>query len=318
MPKLVVIGTSEGGVAALQTLVSGLPADFPAPILIVQHVGQGPSFLPNFLNQAGTLRAAFAKDSERMSAGQIYVAPPDYHLRISDGKIELSRGPRENWTRPAIDPLFRTAAEAYGPDVIGVVLTGNLNDGTVGLHEIKRRGGTAIVQDPKEAIAPSMPRNALEHVEVDHSVSLAEMPELLNRLTAQPDEGVTADRGVANMTHDEPKLEEPVAQTCPECGGAMKQKQDENIVSFRCHIGHNVTAEVLASVQVESMEKLLMAVVRALNERADLCREMAGQCLAKGDVVESEGWRAAEKQARDRSGAVRELVEADWARPGNC
>ncbi|MBV9330215.1 MAG: chemotaxis protein CheB, partial [Alphaproteobacteria bacterium] len=161
MPRIVVIGASQGGVEALHGLVERLPGDFAAPILVVIHVGAGPSILPSILNDIGRLNASHVKNGDAIRPGHIHVAPPDHHLIVVDGRLELSRGPRENWTRPAIDPLFRSAAEAYGADVIGVILSGGMNDGTAGLYEIKRRGGIAVVQDPDEAEAPSMPQSAI-------------------------------------------------------------------------------------------------------------------------------------------------------------
>ncbi|MFL6688818.1 MAG: chemotaxis protein CheB [Alphaproteobacteria bacterium] len=183
MARIVAIGASQGGVEALHALISGLPADFPATILIAVHIGAGPSLLPSILSDVSTLPVSHARDGEEMEPGHIYVAPADRHLLVNDGRLELSRGPRENWTRPAIDPLFRSAAEAHRKDAIGVVLTGRLNDGTAGLYEIKRRGGVAIVQDLADAEAPSMPESALANVEVDFCVLLRDIPGLLVRLT---------------------------------------------------------------------------------------------------------------------------------------
>jgi two-component system chemotaxis response regulator CheB len=156
MPRIIAIGASEGGVHALRALIGGLPADFPAPVLAVLHVGTSQSLMPSILNDLGGISASHARNGERLRPSHVFVAPPDHHLLVSDGRLELSSGPRENWVRPAVDPLFRTAAESYGPDTVGVVLTGRLNDGTSGLYEIKRRGGIAIVQDPDEAEAPSV------------------------------------------------------------------------------------------------------------------------------------------------------------------
>jgi two-component system chemotaxis response regulator CheB len=184
MDRIVVIGASQGGTDALRQMASGLPRDFPAPVLAVIHIGAGPSTLPSILAHAGPLPAMHAKDGEAIRGGQIYVAPPDLHMRVADRHIELTRGPRENWVRPAIDPLFRTAAELYGPGAIGVVLTGRLNDGTSGLWEIKRRGGVSVVQDPVDAEEPSMPLSAIQNVSIDHCLPVAAIPMLLTRLVS--------------------------------------------------------------------------------------------------------------------------------------
>ena len=181
--RIFVIGVSQGGIEALQQLVKQLPADFPAPLLIVQHLGaRSPGTLPAILTKAGHLPAAHPNNAEFIEKGRIYVAPPDHHMLVRKGYIRLSQGPRENHCRPAIAPLFRSAANAYGPAVVGVVLTGYLDDGTAGLMAIKDRGGIAVVQDPSEAVAPSMPRSALAHVCVDHCCKLAEMGPLFVNL----------------------------------------------------------------------------------------------------------------------------------------
>ena len=179
---LVAMGASQGGVLALRKVISGLPGDFPAAILIVQHIGPEESELPSLLTEVGNLAATHAQNGERIRAGHIHVAPPNRHMIVADGRVELSRGPRENWARPAIDPLFRSAAEAYGKCAIGVLLTGQLNDGTTGLYELKRRGGTTIVQDPSEAEASSMPRSALDNVAIDFCLPLSRIGEKINYL----------------------------------------------------------------------------------------------------------------------------------------
>ena len=185
MARIVVVGASQGGIEALQSLIGALPDSFRAPMLIVQHIGTAPSLLPSILNDAHGPRAGFGQDGEVLRNGRIYVAPPDHHMTLQDGRLALTRGPREHWARPAVDPLFRTAALFYGPDAVGVVLSGRLNDGTSGLFEIKRRGGTAIVQTPGEAQCPDMPQSALDNVAVDYCLPIADMPRLLVRLTGE-------------------------------------------------------------------------------------------------------------------------------------
>ncbi len=178
-PGIVVIGASAGGVEAIRFLAAALPPDFAAAVLVVLHIGAHRSVLPWLLNQKGPLPARHPGNGDPIRPGHIYVAPPDHHLLVEPGRVHLTRGPRENWVRPAIDPLFRSAAQAYGSGVVGVVLTGGLNDGTAGLFEIKRRGGVAVVQDPNDAASPDMPRSALKHVVVDHCLPLSEIAALL-------------------------------------------------------------------------------------------------------------------------------------------
>lgn len=184
-PYLIVIGASAGGLETLRELVAGLPAEFPAPIAIVMHMApESPGLLPEILTRAGRLTARTPRHGERLQTGRIYVAPPDYHLLVEPGRLRLSKGPRENRFRPAIDPLFRSAAQVYGPRAIGVILSGNLDDGTAGLWAIRQLGGIAVVQSPEDALFPSMPDNALRHVRVDHVLPVAQIPALLSRLTA--------------------------------------------------------------------------------------------------------------------------------------
>ena len=185
LTSVVVIGGSQGGVQALLQVVSELPDDLPAAILAVVHIGSSPSMLPSILSDLGKLPASHAKTGEQIKEGHVYVAPPDHHLLVSDAYLHLSHGPRENGTRPAIDPLFRTAARAYGAGTIGVILTGGMNDGTAGLREIKNYGGTTIVQDPSEAEVSSMPQSALENVPIDYCTPLSHIPPLLVRLISE-------------------------------------------------------------------------------------------------------------------------------------
>jgi two-component system chemotaxis response regulator CheB len=179
---IIVIGASMGGVEALQSVAAGLPRDIPAALFVAQHVGRCASQMPRLLSRAGPLPAAHAAQGAVIRPGRIYVAPPDHHLLVERGHARLTRGPRENWARPAIDPLFRSAARAYGSCVIGVILTGMLKDGSAGLRAVRAAGGHAVVQDPADAAAPDMPWNALRHAGADYRLRLAEMPKVLAQL----------------------------------------------------------------------------------------------------------------------------------------
>src|SRR4051812_11241535 len=184
---LIVIGASAGGVQAITEIAASLPADLPAAVFVVVHMSPvSPGILPSLIDRAGPLPAEPARDGETIRHGRIYVARPDYHLLIDGDRMRVGRGPRENGFRPAVDPLFRTAARSCGPRVIGVVLSGGLDDGTEGLLFIKRHGGVAIVQDPDEAPFPSMPNSAVENVEVDHVLQLRDIPDRLVRLAREP------------------------------------------------------------------------------------------------------------------------------------
>lgn len=323
MPTIIVMGASEGGVGALRSVVAALPAGFPAAVLMVLHIGAHKSQLPALLNLSGPLPASHAEDGEPIHPGRIYVAPPDQHLVIERGQIRLTHGPRENWARPAIDPLFRSAARAYGADVIGVILTGGLNDGTAGLFEIGQCGGTTIVQDPDDAVNPSMPRSALQHVDVDHRTTLRDLPGLLVSLVGKkapgaPKEGVPGPHEMRSreMTADY-RLDNPVAITCPDCGGALRRTELGTLTQFRCHIGHVYTAEVMVAAQFTALEWSIGAAMRSLSERGDLCGQMAEKARDAGDLDTAEDWTAAMREAKERTGIVRELLEKKWTHPGD-
>lgn len=318
---IIVIGASSGGVAALRSLAAALPKTLCVPVLVVLHIGAHPSVLPDLLNTAGPIPAKHAEDGEAILPGHIYVAPPDQHMIVADGRLRLIRGPKENCARPAIDPLFRSVAEHYGSKAVGVILTGNLNDGALGLFDIKARGGVAIVQDPNDADYPEMPMSAAEHVELDYSLPLAEIPELLVEIVRRKfEEDVTMPETLSQLEGQEPaninheKFERPLTVTCPDCGGALKKFGVGSIVKFGCHIGHSYTAEIMATAQFEEMEKAMRAAVRFLNERAEFCLQMA-EHGGEAEAHASNDWHAASKQALDRAYKLRDLVEQDWILP---
>ncbi|QPC89048.1 chemotaxis protein CheB (plasmid) [Mesorhizobium sp. NBSH29] len=320
--SIIVIGASAGGVGALRFLAAALPDTFPAPVLVVLHIGAHRSELPKLLNAAGPLLANHTEDGETIHPGRIYVAPPDRHMIVADGRLRLLRGPKENCARPAIDPLFRSVAEHYGADAVGVILTGNLNDGTLGLLEIKRRGGIAIAQAPDDAAYPDMPKSAAAHVALDYCPPLAEMPKLLIELVngkdgkdrAMPISSFQPASGQSPELTEARTFARPLTVTCPECGGALKKFEVGSIIKFGCHIGHSYTAEVMAGAQFEEMEKVMRAAVRFLNERAEFCLQMADHTQL-AEHAPSADWLAASRQALDRAYKLRDLVEQDWLTP---
>ncbi|HUZ12876.1 MAG TPA: chemotaxis protein CheB [Caulobacteraceae bacterium] len=313
------IGASAGGVEALTALVAGLAIPLPAPILIVLHIGAHSSLLPSLLNVAGVTPAKHGEDGEDIRPGQIYVAPPDRHMLVVEGHIRLTRDPKENWARPAIDPLFRSVAESFGPAAIGIILTGNLNDGAAGLYEIKWRGGVAIVQDPDDAANPDMPRSAAAHVELDYCLPLAAIPPLLKRLVTE-EEGVVTNEPQemspenGRETVDGGAFDRPVTVTCPDCGGALRRSAVGALVKYACHIGHVYTAEAMAAAQFDEMERVMRSAERILNERAEFCRQMAERSAPSGEAG-CEVWRAASREALTRAYALRDFVEQDWIMP---
>ena len=322
---IVVIGASAGGVDAISSLAAALPAGFPAAVFVVLHIGAHRSVLPWLLNQAGSLPACHPKDGDPIRPGHIYVAPPDHHLLVERGNVRLTRGPRENWARPAVDPLFRSAARAYGSAVIGVILTGGLNDGTAGLLEIGQHGGTTVVQDPDDAADPGMPRSALRHVVVDHCLPLQAIPALLAALVGkrQPEPFIEGAQTMAPEARSgtkmtEYRLDDPIAVTCPDCGGALSRSELGTLTQFRCHIGHVYTAEVMVAAQFASLEWSLAAAMRSLSERGELCRQMADKAELAGDADGALRWSEAMREAKERAGALRDLLEREWTHPGDA
>ena len=280
---IIVIGASAGGVEALKELVAGFPTDLPAAVLIVLHVSpHGTSVLPVILSRAGNLPAIHAVDGQPLEAGRIYIAPPDHHLLVKQGYVALSRGPRENGHRPAVDPLFRTAARSYGARVIGVVLSGVLDDGTAGMLAIKTRGGITVCQDPDDAMYDAKPRNAIQTVGVEFIAPVALMADLLVRLVHSP--AATGQPPVSDEMELESEIAEgDVAETvgvpsgfvCPECGGTLWEIHDKDLIRFRCRVGHAYSPQTLLAHQSDALEEAFWAALRALEERAALARRMA-------------------------------------------
>jgi two-component system chemotaxis response regulator CheB len=285
---VVVIGGSAGAVEAIAEIARGFPPDFPAAVLIVIHFPpSGSSALPAILNRAGTLPARHAVDGETIHCGRIYIAPPDRHLLVDHGRIRTVRGPRENGHRPAIDPLFRTAARAYGPRVVGVILSGNLDDGTMGMRRVVGRGGVAVVQHPEDAHYKGMPSSAIAHTTVHHVVPLAEIAPLLSELVRTPVEvpmRPTDDPGGTDAVAHDPILDPrppengaPSAQTCPECHGTLWEVHDGDLAYYRCRVGHAYSSDTLLAHQAEELDAALWTALRALEEHAALARRLAAR-----------------------------------------
>jgi two-component system chemotaxis response regulator CheB len=286
--RLVVIGASAGGMQPLVDLVAGLPADFPASICIVMHIpAYTPSSLPAILGRAGTLPASHPVSGDLVLPSHIYCAPPDHHLLIEDGQFCVTKGPKENRVRPAVDTLFRSAAYSEGPNVIGVVLSGLLDDGTSGLWTVKHFGGTTVVQDPLDAEYDSMPRSAATQVEIDHSVPARDLAALLVNLCAEPVRGppevevneeekkrVATEISIASSGHAFRKgvmaFGKVTPQTCPECGGVLVEIKEGGFTRYRCHTGHAYTGDTLLVSVTEAIEDKLWRTMRALEEASML------------------------------------------------
>jgi two-component system, chemotaxis family, protein-glutamate methylesterase/glutaminase len=318
---IVVVGASAGGVEALCTFVEALPPDLPAAVFVVLHVSPGgTSVLPRILARKTRMQVAAAADGEAVERGRIYVAPPDHHMLVEDGRVTLSHGPRENGVRPAIDPLFRSAARAYGPRVVGIVLSGALDDGTAGLKMIREAGGAALVQDPADALYPSMPQHALEY-DSPRPVPIADMAEAVCGVLEEPVESGGNGRSLASdpallvapdrSDGDDPRDGLPTGLTCPDCGGALWEHEQEGLVRFKCHVGHAYSPESLDSGQSQMVEMALWAALRALQERADLFRRLARR---------SPGRRYADKArvADEHAAVLRDLITSFGREPGDA
>lgn len=348
---VVVVGASAGGVMALTALVAGLPSGFPAAVLIVLHVPPyAESRLPEILARASALPVAHAQDGEEIVGGRVYVAPPDRHLLVRSGRLELSHGPRENRSRPAVDPLFRTAARAYGPRAIGVVLSGALYDGSAGLLALKSRGGMAIVQDPEQAAVDSMPRSAIRLAAVDHVVPVEAIGPLLDLLVQEHAPSSTQTRtehrtmsgggppnGGSEMTDPAERTTTAVIDADEHMTGVIDStihaqaagvrgdevtiytcpdcggslfQEDAPVTRFRCHVGHAYAPEVLLHLKGEELEAALWTCVRMLTEKATLTRQVARRTQQLGSPVAAE--RVAEQADADERHAqiLRDLLDA--------
>jgi two-component system, chemotaxis family, protein-glutamate methylesterase/glutaminase len=314
---IVVIGASAGGVEALRTIAAGLPPGFPAAVFVVIHMSpEGPGLLAPLLERAGPLPAVQASDRAPIERGRIYVARPDHHLILRSGHVRVLNGPRENRARPAVDPLFRSAALEYGPRVIGVVLTGSLDDGAAGLWSVKNRGGLAVVQDPEDALFSSMPRRALEAVKADYVVPASGIAAVLAQAvaTAAGPEARPADRlrvEVAMGAGEQEDIDRLGAQSpygCPECGGVLNEVGDAAVLRFRCRVGHAYTVENLAAAQDERIEGSLWAALRALEESAELKRKLADRLRPGRTPAVVQRLDASVRSALDHAASLRKLL----------
>ena len=316
---IVVVGASLGGVQALQQFATDLPPAFPASVLVVQHIGANPSTLPALLSSAGPNPASHAKDGEPLKHGHIVVAPPDHHLLISAGKLKLSRGPKEHFSRPAVDILFRSAAIECGPRAIGVVLTGTLDDGTAGLRAIKQCGGIGIVQDPASAFAPSMPASALQNVQVDFCLPLEQIAKKLLSLVSEkvrrgsvpPRELVREQSpwtGTVNAMKDLAAMGTPSPLTCPECGGGLWEINQARPPRFRCHTGHGYSLKTLQHAMHGTTEGLLWAAERALQADAVISHRMAEELRRTNDSAGADEDAHATAHER-KANQLRRLIE---------
>jgi two-component system chemotaxis response regulator CheB len=321
--RIIVIGASSGGFDALRKIVGALPADFEIPIFIVWHMGSGVSgVLPQVLNREHTIAAANAYDEEPIRQNHIYVAPPDHHLMIEDGMVRVTRGPKENRFRPAIDPLFRSAAFSYGNLVIGVILSGGLDDGTAGLWTVKNYGGVTVVQDPADAEVPSMPESALREVQVDYCLPVSEIAELLLRLSKIPikktdfmkDEQTGKEIAIAGernpMRNGDLVFTELSPYTCPECHGVLSRLRNDKIIRYRCHTGHAYSTDTLMAALSEKIEDSLYDVIRGIDEIVILMNHVGDHYAELNNPKLAAVYFQKAKEAEERAQLVRSALKS--------
>lgn len=323
---MVVVGASAGGVEALRQLISALPADFSAAMLVVLHVPPGSrSALPHILARAGQLPAKQAEDGDELLPGRVLVAGPDQHLTMNDGKVTLTRGPMEKGHRPAVDVLFRSAARVAGPRVIGVVLSGALDDGTDGLAMVRSCGGVGVVQDPADALHAGMPRAAIEGARPDHVVGVAEMADLLVRLIQEqidvapgaPWIGSDSIESDSAADTDSPAgipsiqlVEHPTDFHCPDCHGPLALGEGGDVVSFQCRLGHSWSADRLLAAQSSGVEGALWTALRNLEDKASLTRDMGRLAADRGNRRTAQLFAELSAEADNAAQLVRNLLMA--------
>ncbi|MBO0952944.1 chemotaxis protein CheB [Fibrella forsythiae] len=323
--NIIVIGASAGGFEALQTLIANLPPDLEAAIFIVWHMAPSVrGMLPQVLSRLNTIPVALVQDGEPIRTNRIYVALPDQHLLVEEGRIRVTHGPKENHFRPAVDPLFRSAAYAYGNRVIGLILSGALDDGTAGLWTIKHLGGLALVQDPSEAQVPSMPNSAIQHVAIDYKGSLVELAARLTQLVEQQigpaakpamkdDEQlkqeicIAADDTAAGLLMAQ--FGSPSSFSCPECHGVLTKLTQETIIRYRCHTGHAYSASTLLAALTENVEDNLYKAIRGADESMMLLNQLGDHFAEANQPKLAALYFQKAGEAQARNALVRQAVQ---------
>jgi len=326
---IIVIGGSAGSLDVLGEIVARLPYDLQAAVFIVLHISPTrESSLPEILTRKGTMPAVHPTDYQPIEYGHIYIAPPDRHMLIENRHINIVHGPKENRSRPAIDPLFRSAAINYGPRAVGVVLSGTLDDGTAGLYAMKKMGAVTIVQDPAEAMYAAMPESAISNNKVDYIVRAAEIGPLLDQLVedegAQEGDLVTMagslrkEVEISSQEIDSRDMIDAVQQigrltmfTCPECQGTLWEMKNGELLRYRCHVGHAFSIDSLDAEQGTKLEAALWSALRALEERGALARRLATQARERARLNIAERFQERARQADADAGTIREILLAD-------
>jgi two-component system chemotaxis response regulator CheB len=320
--RAIAIGGSTGALPAVRELMQGLPGSLGVPVFLTLHIGsEGRNFLADTLRTNGSLRAVTAEDGQEVLDDVLYVAPVDRHLLVIDGHLRLGRGPRENLARPAIDPLFRSVGVSYGGGAIGVLLSGMLNDGAAGLADIKRCGGITMVQSPTDAVASEMPAGALAASEIDHRGPANRLGELLGAIIAGGpardlpcSDAVLLEIDIALgrpcLTEQVSSFADPVAISCPSCGGVLSQVRNEPL-RFRCQVGHAFTADVLAREQEASLDEAIRVALRIVEERAQLVDRLARDSDAAGRTHSGRDFARKAQELREHAEVLRRAALAE-------
>jgi two-component system chemotaxis response regulator CheB len=305
--NIIVIGASAGGIKAIYQLIERIPPDLPLAIFIVIHISKNsqPDIIAQQLQKKTAYTCLMAQDNEEIKSGHIYLAPTNHHLLVKKGYMRLIDGPHENRWRPSIDVLFRSAAAVYDSKVIGIILSGMLDDGTSGMSAVKRCGGTCLVQDPSEAEYIDMPVNVINNVNVDYQVPIADMGYIIDDILSKPHgpslpipedvklEAEITERMVSDVDAMS-KIATPSDLTCPDCGGRLSQINNEPN-RYRCHTGHVYIEPVLLDKQGEALEESIWASIRMMEERRNLLQNIAWRNERANNVDPNNYQQAAER-----------------------
>jgi two-component system, chemotaxis family, protein-glutamate methylesterase/glutaminase len=308
--RVFVLGASAGGIETMRELLRLLPQDFPAPILLVIHTpADSPGLLAKVLQRESRMLVVNAEDGRKIQGARVYVAPPNFHLLLQGDRMRLMNGPVENRHRPAIDPLFRTAAKTLGAATVGMILSGYLDDGCAGLFRIKTAGGTTIVQSPDDALVPDMPRNAIERVHPDYVVPVTELAPLMSRLaeTEVQTQAVGEEYNMAADSKDE-NAGSPSSQACPECHGVLWETEEGGTIRFRCGVGHAFTADTMLEDQGVDVERALWAALRVLEENSELSARLAEKARTGGREHAEKRYSARAEESKYNATLLRQLL----------
>jgi two-component system chemotaxis response regulator CheB len=318
---IIVIGASAGGVEAISRVVSELPRDLKASVLVVLHVSRGKSMLPEILSRAGRIPAMHATDGTPLQYGRVYVAPPDHHLLVEHGLARVVHTASENGVRPAVDPLFRSAARTYGTRVISVILSGALDDGTAGTVAVHEAGGITIAQDPDEAFSPGMPRSAVASGAIDHILPLRDIPVLLAALVDEDAPGRPRSTDHPHLRAMEPDLAtmplalrgsdrpgKPSVFTCPECHGTLWEADEAGLLRFRCRVGHIYSPESMVAAQTDEVDRALWVALRTLEERAALAHRLAERGRERNHLGVEKAFIARAHEAEREAEQIRDVL----------